>query len=57
MNENLKTQSKVVMTFYNESGDVVKELSKDPANINDISCALNFLKDLCEIRIACVPLG
>lgn len=44
---------KVVLTFYNENGDVVKELSKDPANMNDVMAAIQFLELNCEINIAC----
>lgn len=44
---------KVILTFYNEKGDVVKELSKDPACPNDVMAALQFLEVGCEVCIAC----
>lgn len=48
---------KVVLTFYNQDGDVVKELSKDPANMNDIMAAIQFLENAFEISIACREIG
>ena len=36
-------KQKLVITFYNENGDVVPELSKDPASFNDVTAALQFL--------------
>lgn len=44
---------KIVLTFYDENGEVVKQLSKDPASGNDIMAALQFLNTGCEINIAC----
>lgn len=44
---------KIVLTFYDENGEVVKQLSKDPASANDIMAALQFLEVGCEVSIAC----
>lgn len=44
---------KLVLTFYNSEGNVIPELSKDPANPQDVMSALNFLEPKCEIRLAC----
>lgn len=49
MNQKMK---KLVLTFYNENGDVVSELSKDPASINDVAAAINFLEPRQELRVA-----
>lgn len=47
-------KKKIVLTFYNENGDVVPELSKDPASFNDVTAALQFLSVGKEIRVAVV---
>lgn len=36
-------QKKLVMSFSNERGDVVPELSKDPARGEDVMAAMSFL--------------
>lgn len=45
---------KLVLTFYEKDGEVVPQLSKDPASPNDVISALNFLDEGQEIRIASV---
>ena len=47
-------KQKLVLTFYNENGHVVPELSKDPASFNDVQAALQFLGVGKEIRVAVV---
>lgn len=44
---------KLVLTFYNKESEVIPELSKDPANPQDVMAAINFLEEKCEIRLAC----
>lgn len=46
-------KKKLVMTFYDEKGEVVSQLSKDPANYDQVLSAIQFLNAGCEINIAC----
>lgn len=46
-------QKKLVLTFYDKDGEVVKQLSKDPASVNDVMAAIQFLDTECEIALAC----
>lgn len=46
---------KLVMTFYNKDSEIVSELSKDPANPQDVMSAINFLDEKCELHLACYP--
>lgn len=47
-------QQKFILTFYDENGEVIQALSKDPASPQDLMAAANFLTPGCEIRLACV---
>lgn len=41
------------ITFYDEQGEVVKNLSKEEANANDVMAACNFLEVGCELSVSC----
>jgi len=44
-------QLKIVTTFYDENGEVVPQLSKDPASPDFVMSALPFLSNGCELCI------
>lgn len=52
MNEELKNQKFLCLEFVDADGNTSKDLSKYPADVNDVVAALRFLKDECAITIS-----
>lgn len=52
MNEEMKNQKFLCLEFVDADGNTSKDLSKFPADVNDVVAALRFLKDDCAITIS-----
>ena len=48
----MKNQKFLCLEFVDADGNTSKDLSKFPADVNDVVAALRFLKDDCAITIS-----